>query len=90
MTEEDQIRQLTEGMRFERRIPASARDKAAYAALEAACEDALKALQKLHLRVWHAAQGDYRSLSMDEAHTLLEEAREKIDVALEKCPRATK
>jgi len=85
MKEEERTALLTEAMRFERRTPVSAAEKAACVGLEAACSDALNALRKLHLRVWHAAQGDYRSLPMDEARKELTEVQEKIDVALEKC-----
>ena len=88
MTEEECTRQLTNGMRFARHAPIPAHEKAAYADLEGACGDALHTLQKLHLRLWHTTQGDYRSLPMDEVHALLEEARGKIDTALEKCPHS--
>jgi len=47
----------------------------------------MRTLQKLRLRLWHATQGGYRSLPLDEAHTILLEARVKIDEALERCPR---
>lgn len=87
MTEEERTAQLTQSMRFERKPAITPREKAAYAALESACEDALRSLRSLNLRVWHACEGDYRSLPMDEAHALLEEVRGKIDAALEKCPQ---
>ena len=88
MTDNERIAQLTEGMRFTRKPPLSLADKAKYAALEASCGEVLRTLQKLNLRLWHAAQGDYRSLPLSEARSLLEEARGKIDEALEKCPRS--
>lgn len=84
MTEEERIAQLTEGMRFERKSAVTARERAAYAALEADCGEAVKALRKLRLRLWHAAQGDYRSLPPGEARALLEEVKEKIEAALGK------
>jgi hypothetical protein len=87
MTDEARIAQLTENMRFERKIAVTPREKAAYAAAQAACEDAMRSLRKLNLRLWHACEGNYRSLPMDEARALLEEAKEKIDAALAQCPR---
>ncbi len=90
MTEEERIAQLTEGMRFERKPAVTAREKKTYAALEADCDEAVKALRKLRLRLWHAAQGDYRSLPMEEARALLEEVKEKTDAALQKCLREEK
>ncbi len=86
MTEEERTLQLTQGMRFERKPAVTPREKAAYAALESVCGDALDILRRLHLRVWHACEGDYRSLPMDEARAMLEEVRAKVDTALEKCP----
>jgi hypothetical protein len=86
MTEEERTAQLTEGMRFERRTPTTAHEKAEYADLEASCGEAARVLQKLHLRLWHATQGDYRSLPITEARALLEEAKGKINAALDKCP----
>ncbi len=87
MTEEERIAQLTEGMRFDRKPAVTAREKAAYAALETDCDEALKTLRKLRLALWHAARGDYRSLPLGDVRAMLEETREKIDAALAKCPR---
>lgn len=87
MSDEARIAQLTENMRFGRKSAITPREKAAYAAAQAACEDATHTLRKLNLRLWHACEGDYRSLPMSEARALLEEARDKIDAALEQCPR---
>ncbi len=84
-SDEARIAQLTQTMRFERKCAVTAREKAAYAAVHAACEDALGSLRKANLRLWHACEGDYRSLPMSEARTLLEEVRDKIEAALEKC-----
>ena len=88
MTEEERVAQLTEGMRFARKTPLSPAEKAAYTALEASSGEAMHALQKLHLRLWHAAQGNYRALSMSDACKLLAEVRAKIDAALEMCPKS--
>lgn len=91
MSSEARIAQLTENMRFERKSAVPPPEKAAYAAAQTACEDALHMLSKLNLRLWHAVEeSDYRSLPMAEARALLEETRDKIDSALEKCPRNSK
>jgi hypothetical protein len=87
MTDEARIAQLTEGMVFTRKPPLSPADKAKYAALEASCGEAARTLQKLRLRLWHATQGDYRSLPLAEARAMLEEVKETIDSALAHCPR---
>ena len=61
MTEEERTAQITQSMRFERKPAVTASEKAAYAALEAACGDALRSLRSLNLRAWRACAGDYRA-----------------------------
>jgi|GEM_PF-3270149 hypothetical protein len=87
MTDDERAARLTDSMRFERRSAVTPREKAVYTAVEASCADAVKILRRLHLRLWHASRGEYRSLPMDDVSALLKEAGEKIDAALEKCPR---
>lgn len=88
MTDEERIAQLTQDMWFERKPAVTPREKAAYAALESACEQAVRSLNKLRLRLWHAVgESGYRSLPMDEARAMLKEARGRIDDALAQCPQ---
>ena len=68
-------------MQFERRPAVSRHKKAQYAAMEAGVADALKELNRLHLRLWHAvSQRDYHSLSPDEARQALDVVRCRLDV----------
>ncbi len=76
----DRIADMLSDMPFERRTPVSRQKKAQYAATEAGVADALKDLNKLHLRLWHAvSQRDYHSLSLDEARQALEVIRDRIN-----------
>lgn len=76
----EQIMDILSDMQFERRTPVSRQKKAQYAAMEAGVRDALKELNKLHLRLWHAvSQRDYHSLPLDEARQMLYEIRNRID-----------
>ncbi len=77
-----QITDILSDMQFERRPPVSRQKKAQYAAMEAGVRDALKELNKLHLRLWHAvSQRDYHSLPLDEARRTLEEIRNQIEAS---------
>lgn len=79
----DAIAHMIQNMCFERKSRASAQQKAAYAALEAGTGKTAQALNKLHLRLWHAvSHGDYHSLSLDETKRLLEAVRQDIDALL--------
>jgi hypothetical protein len=86
MSDEARIAELTQAMSFSRKSAATPREKAAYAALSASCGEAARMLNQLNLRLWHACEGHYRSLPLPEARAMLEDARRKIDAALEKCP----
>ncbi len=77
----EQIADMLSDMQFERRPAVSRQKKAHYAAMEAGVAEVLKELNRLHLRLWHAAsQRDYHSLSLDEARTMLDEVRCRLDV----------
>ena len=76
----DRITDMLSEMQFERRAPVSRQKKAQYAATEAGIADALKDLNRLHLRLWHAvSERDYHSLSLEEAKQTLVEIRNRID-----------
>ena len=82
----EQITDILSDMQFERRPAVSRQKKTQYAALETGVADALKGLNKLHLRLWHAvSQRDYHSLSLDETRKMLDEVRCRLDV-LSKTP----
>ena len=77
----DRIADMLSDMPFERRTPVSRQKKAQYAATEAGVADALKDLNKLHLRLWHAvSQRDYHSLSLDEARQTLCELERQLNI----------
>jgi hypothetical protein len=78
---EKRIADVLASLQFERRPPASKLKKAQYAALEAGVGDALRALNRLHLRLWHAVtQRDYRSLPLEETRRTLEEIQRQLGV----------
>lgn len=77
----EKITDILSGMQFERRPPVSRQKKAQYAALEAGVGEALKELNRLHLRLWHAvSKRDYHSLSLDEARQTLCEVERQLNI----------
>ena len=74
-----QIADIIGDMHFERKAPVSRARKAQYAALESGIADALKELNRLHLRLWHAvSQRDYHSLPPDEAIQSLDDIQKQL------------
>ncbi len=75
----EQIADIINDMHFERKAPVSRARKAQYAALESGIADALKELNRLHLRLWHAvSQRDYHSLSPDEVIQALDDIQKHL------------
>ena len=75
----EQIADIINDMRFERKTAVSRARKAQYAALESGVADALKELNRLHLRLWHAvSQRDYHSLPPDEAIQALDDIQKQL------------
>ena len=79
----EQIANMLSDMQFERRPAVPRQKKAQYAATEAGVADALKELNRLHLRLWHAvSQRDYHSLPLDEIKQMLDEVQCRLDSLL--------
>ena len=80
-----QIVHILSDMQFERKPTISRQKKAQYAAMEAGVAVALKELNRLHLRLWHAvSQRDYHSLSLEEAGQTLDDIRGRLEALSQK------
>jgi len=77
----DRIKDILAGMQFERRRPVTQHCRTVYAAMQKEVGAALKTLNRLHLRLWHAQQRrDYHVLSLKEARDTLKEVCSRLDM----------
>lgn len=73
------IAQMVESMRFERNAAVPHETKIMTAALLQKLEQPVADMNKLRLRLWHAAEkNDYRSLTLDNAKSELERIHAQI------------
>ena len=81
MTMEDQkIEDMLSNLNFDRKRPASAAQKHAFAKLQKDVDETRLQLNKLHLQLWHAvSHHDYHSLSLEEARDTLDDIARQIE-----------
>lgn len=83
--EHQKIDELLSTLDFDRKRPASALQKEAYAKLQKDVDEARLRLNKLHLQLWHAvSHHDYHSLSLDEAREALGDIARQIEAIADK------
>lgn len=83
--ENQKIEHVLSTLNFDRKRPATAAQKAAYAALQKDVDDVRQRLNKLHLQLWHAVNHhDYHSLSLEDARQTLGDIARFVEAIAEK------
>ncbi len=78
--ENQKIHEILSTLSFNRKRPATAAQKDAYARLQKDVNDVRLGLNKLHLQLWYAvSRHDYHSLSLEEARQTLGDIAKHIE-----------
>ncbi len=78
--EDQKIEVMLSNLNFDRKRPASAAQKHAFAKLQKDVDETRLQLNKLHLQLWHAvSHHDYHSLSLEEARDTLDDITRQIE-----------